>query len=1398
MVHRKRLWWQSWGVAISSLVLLGCFSPDGLELPEPVDAGTLPEPAPPALSCDAPEVLNDTEDACELPPPSVTPEENEAVIYYNREDAEYEGWVLHLWNNEQCPDTVAEPTNWPEGPTVSGIDPVYGGYFIVPLLPDHSDCMNFIVHDADGNKDISQQDLKMDLSGERIAWTLSGVESVFDVAIVEVPITVSDRAVHWVAADTLVWGEDTTQFADMRLYYSQTADLAFDSEAGIDSGNYYTLTTIATQDSEQAQALNQSSWDALQIDADVSQVKEALKGQLIVVAYDDQQKPLAATKVQTARVLDAIYTAGENDADEADYGPVYSANGIELSLWAPTAQMVALNLYDADKTLLTRQEMALDSETGIWQTALESASDRLYYRFEVTVYHPSADDVVTVAVTDPYSVSVSTNGRYSQLVNLQDDDLKPVGWDDHSVPEVAAFEDLVIYEGHVRDFSALDETVSEANRGRYLAYTESNSLPVAHLQSLVDAGLNMYHLLPLNDIASINEDQSETINLFNTVAEACALDSNLPVCGVEDDNSRLLAVFESYDPASEDAQALTNALRNIDQFNWGYDPHHFNVPDGAYASDPEGTQRILETRAMVKALHDLGLRVALDVVFNHTNASGLNDNSVLDKVVPGYYHRYSQTTGQIERSTCCENTATENRMMAKLMQDSLTLWSAVYGFDAFRFDLMGHIPKAEILASFEAVKAVDPDTYFYGEGWDFGEVAGDRLFEQATQKNMAGTEVGTFNDQIREAVRGGALFSGDSSQGTLRVQDKIRMSLAGTLTDFQFLSSNNAFISADSLGGYAHDPADIINYVSKHDNETLWDQFNYSLPDDITVLERVRIQNMAMGITLLSQGIPFLQQGGDLLRSKSMDRNTYDAGDWFNRVDFSKMHNNWNVGIPLASENSGRWDEMRPLLADSNRAVSASDIQFAGQVFKEFLQLRQSSPLFRLQSAQDISDRIGFHNVGSEQQGGLVVMSIDDGEGLVDLDANVDAIVVVVNGTANEVSHGIPSASEFVLHQLQQNSVDNNVAQASFTANSDTGTFSVPAYSLAVFVKTQAGSQGTGLSPYATIGNPDFATYGDTAVYIRGSMNDWGLSNEMSYEGQGIYQTRMSLEAGIEYAFKFASEDWSTVNFGAGSAGEVVTAGEMLDLGNGSDLRFTPDSSEAYLFTIDASNAEQPVLTVNVEEPFPGTTVLLRGSMNGWGESDAFVYEGEGVYSIALDLEVGNYEFKVASNDWETVNFGANDAISEGSQIGLESGAGNINLSIAEQATYVFTLYAGDSENVSLSLFKGGMYGNTDIFIRGTMNDWAASEPMTFDGVKRYSYELELQPGDYEFKVADANWSTVDFGAGTDGNQVNLGERLILGAVGGDLSLSIATAGTYEFALLGPDKDNPVILVNLK
>lgn len=1369
-------------------------------------------PEPPPLVCEAPLVINADGDACEAPVVDGAPDpvriagDNEAVLYYNRPDGQYDGWVLHLWNDAPCPDSVVNVTEWPAGEGVEGVDPNYGGYFVIPLLEGYSSCMNFIVHDADGNKDLSDQDLQLNLAGDRMGWTLSGVQDVFEQPLFgSEGVSLDGAGLHWVAANEFIWNLDTTDVSQIRLYHSATGDMTYVPGSSVGDEQFIELTVGGTLSDAASIAPTQTDWQVMTTSMEMADVKSMLKNQLIAVAYDANDSVVAATRVQMAKALDDVYTSGDADADEATLGLTYSDSGITAAVWAPTAQSVGLQVFNAAKELQTTVAMTEDTDTGVWSTTVDLSMDRMFFRYELSVYHPVPGALVTLEATDPYSVSVATNGRYSQMVNLDDEDTKPDGWDSHDIPTVDYPEDSVIYEGHVRDFSVRDESVSEANRGKYMAFTEVDAAPMTHLQALQEAGMTHFHILPANDIASVDEDESTRVNLTDTVADLCAVRSDAAVCGVEDDAATLLSVLESYDPATDDAQTLVESMRGLDSFNWGYDPHHFNAPEGSYASDPDGIARIKEMRAMNQALHSIGLRVIMDNVYNHTNASGVGLNSVLDKTVPGYYHRYDQSSGNIERSTCCDNTATENRMMAKFVEDSMVIWAEQYKFDGFRFDLMGHLTKESVLAAREAVVAVDPDTYFYGEGWDFGEVAGDRLFEQARQDNMAGTEIGTFNDRIREAVRGGALFNGNSEDGTLNVMDILKVTMAGTLADYNFVDRNDRDNIGATVNAYAEDPADIINYVSVHDNETLWDQFQYALPSDISLENRVRAHNVALALPMLSQGIPFFHMGADLLRSKSMDRNSFDSGDWFNYIDFTKQTNNWNVGIPLIGENSAQIDNIRALQGDANRAPGATDIEFASAVFKEFMQIRGSSRLFRLTTGDDVNDRVGFHTVGASQTGGVIVMSVDDGTGLTDLDSMHDAVVVMVNGTDSEQSVTVATAAGFELHPMQVDSVDSALSAADFTAGTDEGTFTTPAYSVAVFVKVQGDEQGAGLSAFATTGAPDLAPL-VVPVFLRGVNADWDATTEFSYDGDNLYSVSVALEAGAEQMFKVADADYSAVNFGAADAASAVVdegVAELLVTGN-ENLSFTASVAGTYIFTVDATDTAAPTLTITNEEPFAGNTVYVRGSMNDWAATDAMTYDGQGVYYLALNIAAaGDVTFKLADAEYTDVNFGGNgDAAMVGDYIALESPGNDIVVNVAEAGDYVFSLDASDLTAPTVSVFAAGMYGDTDLYIRGNFNAWGADsgEEMTFDGSFTYSKELDLTAGDLIFKVADASWNEVNKGAGADGSTLELNNRLRLETTptGGDITLNIPENGIYVFELKGPDTENPTVRVTAK
>ncbi|HEV2783016.1 MAG TPA: pullulanase-type alpha-1,6-glucosidase [Actinophytocola sp.] len=794
-----------------------------------------------------------------------------------------------------------------------------------------------------------------------------------------------------------------------------------------------------------------ASYEALRVPA--ANAGAILTGQVAVAAYDARGRLADATGVQIHGVLDDVYA----DAAEAALGPAWRGHRPSLALWAPTAKHVSL-LLGTDRRLAMNR-----GGDGIWRITGHPSWRDARYAFEVTVYVPGEDAVRTNVVTDPYSLGLTTNAERSILVDLSDRALRPAGWDRLAKPRLAQPEDSTIYELHVRDFSASDETVPAAHRGTYLAFTHPGSAGMRHLRGLAQAGLNSVHLLPTNDIASIEERRSA---------------QQRPACDLA-----------SFGPASEEQQACIGPVRDTDAFNWGYDPLHYTAPEGSYATDPDGTARNREFREMVTALNGAGLRVVMDVVYNHTPASGQARNSVLDRIVPGYYHRLS-ATGRVETSTCCANTATEHRMMGKLMVDSVVTWAREYKVDGFRFDLMGHHSKANMLAVRAALDSLTlkkdgvdgSKIYLYGEGWNFGEVADNARFVQASQLNMGGTGIGTFSDRLRDAVRGGGPFDSDprmqgfatglftdpngaAVNGSVEQQrarlllyhDQIKVGLAGNLRDYTFVDREGATVRGAQVdyngqpAGYAADPSETITYVDAHDNETLFDVVQYKLPVATSMADRVRASTVALSTVALAQGPSFWHAGTDLLRSKSLDRNSFNSGDWFNRVDWSYRDSTWGSGLPPREDNESKWTFMRPLLADPALEPRAADIRAAHDRATELLRIRFSSPLFRLGSANLVQQRVAFPTGGPTQTPGVIVMTLDDRAGP-DLDPRYESIVVVFNASSAPTTQTLPglARSGYALHPVQAGGGDPVVRQSSY--DRATGSFTVPGRTVAVFV----------------------------------------------------------------------------------------------------------------------------------------------------------------------------------------------------------------------------------------------------------------------------------------------------------------------------------------------------------
>jgi len=872
----------------------------------------------------------------------------------------------------------------------------------------------------------------------------------------------SKAKAHWVSRDTIAWNPAGFQAnGSFALHYAPNGGLALGVE-GVSGGVDIPLTYDPAGLSDQIKALfpHLADLKAFKVpSARLVEVPAALKGQLAVTARDGGNAPTDATSLQIPGVLDELYTYGGR------LGVSFSSGAPNLAVWAPTAHSVKLHLFDDSNpaTTSTVYPMSPDPSTGVWSVTGGSGWNGKYYLYEVEVYVPSTRSVQRNLVTDPYSVSLSKNSQRSQIIDLADVLFKPAGWDALVKPSLEAPEDIVLYELHVRDFSANDPSVAAPIRGTFKAFTQPGSNGMLHLAALAQAGLTHVHVLPSFDIASVNEDKST----WRTPAGDLA----------------------SSPPDSDQQQAAIGAVRDTDAFNWGYDPLHYIVPDGGYATDPDGPTRVLEFREMVKGLNDAGLRLVMDVVFNHTSSAGQNAGSTLDKIVPGYYYRLG-ADGSVLNGSCCPDTASEHNMMEKLLVDSCVTWAKYYKVDGFRFDLMSFHMKRNMLRLRSALDALrlaqdgvdGSKIYLYGEGWNFGEVGNNARGVNATQFNMAGTGIGTFNDRIRDGVRGGGPFSGIQEQGfltglaydpnatsqgsaqdqdarLLQLSDWLRLSLAGNLATFGFVDRHGNMIAGSQLdyngqpAGYTADPQENINYIDAHDNETLFDTIQIKAAASNSMADRVRMQNLGLSIVALGQGIPFIHAGADMLRSKSLDRNSYNSGDWFNKLDFSYQADNWGVGLPPAGDNASNWPIMRPLLANPALRPAPSNIRDAVVSFREALAIRKSSKLFRLRTASDVNARVRFYNTGLNQLRGLIVMGLWDNDGGVDRANKVVVALFNANDVAQTFQESDFQGHLLSLHPVQASSQDPVVRTSAF--NAGTGAFVVPARTAAVFVEVR-------------------------------------------------------------------------------------------------------------------------------------------------------------------------------------------------------------------------------------------------------------------------------------------------------------------------------------------------------
>ncbi len=1000
------------------------------------------------------------------PPPPAALDIKTVHVHYQRYDNKYADWGLHLWNGGgmDTSRTVGVAINDWNNPVGFDKMPGYAAnvgevVFDIPVINPKDDAsrtgLEFIIHSKlnPGDKDGWNSNIVVNYSDLTIAAQVGDIWLMQqDPTVYAVPNSVAylqqARGI-WLTKQLIKW-PGVGDVGAIKLYYSSTGQIKAkknEKVAGFDG--FISLDPF--YGTVPANAAKRFAWVGAGAvysvkPEDMQLLYGVHKKQLVLVQEDATTGNIRnATMTQQAGALDDLYSAA---AAVTDLGVSVQGGSTVFKLWAPTAQKVSLVLFPSSTgNAVSATDLVFDSATGVWSLTMAGDQSGKYYRFGVQVFVRGVGLVLNM-VTDPYSRSLNTDSMRSYIANLDTANLKPTGWDTMTLPtKVAAATDMSIYELHVRDFSANDSTVTAANRGKYLAFTEAGTNGMKHLKALSDAGLTDVHLLPTFDIASVPESGCTTPSISLT--------------------------FPSDDLGQ---QNLIAATRDTDCFNWGYDPYHYSAPEGSYASTADdGAKRILEFRQMVKGLNDAGLRVGMDVVYNHTTASGQNTKSVLDRVVPGYYQRQTDA-GKVMNGSCCEDTATENMMMGKLMIDSAITWARDYKVSSFRFDVMSYHSRDVMVDLKAKVKAAaGRDVQILGEGWD--NALGNR-FAQAKQGGLAGDGIGSFGDFMRDAVRGtkfgndgadmvknqgyvnGAFYDrnamGTTDEGTMKwFSDLIKGGLAGSLKDYvlAFNWGQTIPLSEHNSGlGFATQPDEVVNYVENHDNQTLFDNNAMKLPTSTSKADRARVQILGASTVAFAQGIAYYHAGVDTLRSKSLDRNSYNSGDWFNRLDWSYADNNFGVGMPFEA-NSATQATMLPFLSTAAIKPGAADIAWTRDAFRDLLKIRSSSTLFRMRSAADIKSRLTFYNAGSAMVVPTVLVGHLNGVApSVYPGANFKEVVYFINvdKTAQSVTVDALKAKSFTLHPAHTAGADAVVKTSAY--ESATGKFTIPARTAAVFV----------------------------------------------------------------------------------------------------------------------------------------------------------------------------------------------------------------------------------------------------------------------------------------------------------------------------------------------------------
>lgn len=602
-----------------------------------------------------------------------------------------------------------------------------------------------------------------------------------------------------------------------------------------------------------------------------------------------------------------------------DY-PVYQGSGLGLTytpaassfmLWSPVADSVRVLLYEKGEGGDPLRALTMTrAEAGVWATTIGEDVKGLFYAFQTYI-----DGRWMMPVPDPYAKATGVNGKRAQVVDMST--TNPPGWENDRRPPLSDPNAIVVYELHLRDMS-IHSSSGIQNKGKYLGLAETGTRNpqglATGLDHLKELGVTHVHLLPVFDFMSIDE-------------------------------SRL----------------------SQPQFNWGYDPQNYNVPEGSYSSDPyDGAVRIREFKQLIKTLHDNGIRVVMDVVYNHTGAT---EESLFNQLVPGYYYRQNAEGGWSNASACGNETASERPMMRKFMLESMRYWVEEYHIDGFRVDLMGiHDIETMNLISKE-LHRIEPGIFIYGEGWTAnGSPLPDSL--RALKANTYRLDrIAAFSDNIRDAIKGHVFTHDDTgfASGKPGMKETLKFGVVASIMHPQVRYDSVAWL--DPARAWAAQPSQTVTYVSCHDNHTLWDRLLNSRAD-ATEAERIRMHKLAGAIVLTSQGISFLHAGVDMLRSKQGVENSFNQPDAINQIDW-------------------------------NRKTKYKDVF---DYFRGLIALRKNHPAFRMTEAEQIQEHLRF----LDHSDPLVLAYTIDGAAVGD---SWKQVLVVYNGNRHVVTIDVPTAS---------------------------------------------------------------------------------------------------------------------------------------------------------------------------------------------------------------------------------------------------------------------------------------------------------------------------------------------------------------------------------------------------